>query len=59
MKILYSKERRKYDLFYTIFCLLIGMLSLFFSETNHMSFLFVYAIGLDFSISYILKLNTI
>jgi len=41
MKILYSKERRKYDLFYTIFCLLIGMLSLFFSETNHM-FIYLY-----------------
>ena len=41
MKILYSKKRRKYDLFYTIFCLLIGMLSLFFSETNHM-FIYLY-----------------
>ena len=41
MKILYSKKRRKYDLFYTIFCLLIGILSLFFSETNHM-FLYLY-----------------
>jgi hypothetical protein len=38
MKILYSKKRRKYDLFYTIFCLLIGVLSLFFSETNHKFF---------------------
>jgi len=41
MKILYSKKRRKYDLYYTIFCLLIGILSLFFSETNHM-FLYLY-----------------
>ena len=41
MKILYSKKRRKYDLFYTIFCLLIGILSLFFSETNH-KFLYLY-----------------
>ena len=41
MKILYSKERRKYDLFYTIFCLLIGILSLFFSETNHI-FIYLY-----------------
>ena len=41
MKILYSKKRRKYDLFYTIFCLLIGILSLSFSETNHM-FLYLY-----------------
>ena len=41
MKILYSKKRRKYDLFYTIFCLLIGMLSLFFSKTNHM-FIYLY-----------------
>ena len=41
MKILYSKKRRKYDLFYIIFCLLIGMLSLFLSETNHM-FIYLY-----------------
>lgn len=41
MKILYSKKRRKYDLFYTIFCLLIGILSLFFSETNHI-FIYLY-----------------
>ena len=41
MKILYSKKKRKYDLFYTIFCLLIGILSLFFSETNH-KFLYLY-----------------
>ena len=41
MKILYSKKRRKYDLFYTIFCLLIVILSLFFSETNH-KFLYLY-----------------
>ena len=41
MKISYSKKRRKYDLFYTIFCLLIGILSLFFSETNH-KFLYLY-----------------
>ena len=46
MKILYSKERRKYDLFYTIFCLLIGMLSLFFSETNHMFFYLYMPLGL-------------
>ncbi len=41
MKILYSKKSRKYDLFYTIFCLLIGILSLFFCETNHI-FIYLY-----------------
>ena len=41
MKILYSRKKRKYDLFYIIFCLLIGILSLFFSETNH-KFLYLY-----------------
>ena len=41
MKILYSRKKRKYDLSYTIFCLLIGILSLFFSETNH-KFLYLY-----------------
>ena len=41
MKILYSRKKRKYDLFYIIFCLLIGMLSLFLSETNHM-FIYLY-----------------
>ena len=46
MKILYSKKRRKYDLFYTIFCLLIGVLSLFFSETNHKFFYFYMTLGL-------------
>ena len=46
MKILYSKKRRKYDLFYTIFCLLIGILSLFFSETNHMFFYLYLPLGL-------------
>ena len=46
MKILYSKERRKYDLFYTIFCLLIGVLSLFFSETNHKFFYLYMPLGL-------------
>lgn len=46
MKILYSKKRRKYDLFYSIFCLLIGILSLFFSETNHMFFYLYMPLGL-------------
>ena len=46
MKILYSKKRRKYDLFYTIFCLLIGVLSLFFSETNHKFFYLYMPLGL-------------
>ena len=46
MKILYSKKRRKYDLYYTIFCLLIGILSLFFSETNHMFFYLYMPLGL-------------
>ena len=41
MKILYSRKKRKYDLFYIIFCLLIVILSLFFSETNH-KFLYLY-----------------
>ncbi len=46
MKILYIKKRRKYDLFYTIFCLLIGVLSLFFSETNHKFFYLYMPLGL-------------
>ena len=46
MKILYSKERRKYDLFYTIFCLLIGMLSFFLSDTNHIFFYLYMPLGL-------------
>ena len=41
MKILYSRKKRKYDLFYIIFCFLICILSLFFSETNH-KFLYLY-----------------
>ena len=38
MKILYSKKRRKYDLFYTIFCLLMGIFSFFLSDTNQIFF---------------------
>ena len=46
MKILYSKKKRKYDLFYIIFCLLIGILSLFFSETDHKFFYLYMPLGL-------------
>ena len=46
MKILYSRKKRKYDLFYIIFCLLIGILSLFFSETNHKFFYLYMPLGL-------------
>ena len=46
MKILYSKERRKYDLFYTIFCLLIGIFSFFLSDTNHIFFYLYMPLGL-------------
>ena len=46
MKILYSRKKRKYDLFYNIFCLLIGILSLFFSETNHKFFYLYMPLGL-------------
>ena len=46
MKILYSRKKRKYDLFYIIFCLLIGILSLFFSETDHKFFYLYMPLGL-------------
>lgn len=46
MKILYSKKRRKYDLFYSIFCLLIGILSLFLSNLNHNFFYLYMPLGL-------------
>ena len=46
MKILYSRKKRKYDLFYIIFCLLIVILSLFFSETNHKFFYLYMQLGL-------------
>ena len=46
MKILYSKKRRKYELFYTIFCFLIGILSMFFSKTNHIFFYLYMPLGL-------------
>ena len=38
MKILYSKKRRKNDLFYTIFCLQMGIFSFFLSDTNQILF---------------------
>ncbi len=46
MKILYSKKRRKYDLFYSSFCLLIGILSLFLSNLNHNFFYLYMPLGL-------------
>ena len=38
MKILYSKKRRKYDLFQGLFWILIGILGVFFSEKNNILF---------------------
>ncbi|MGB1169727.1 MAG: hypothetical protein ACPH3L_08285 [Flavobacteriaceae bacterium] len=46
MKILYSKKRRKYDLFYTIFCLLMGIFSFFLSDTNQIFFYLFMPLGL-------------
>ena len=46
MKILYSKKRRKNDLFYTIFCLLMGIFSFFLSDTNQIFFYLLMALGL-------------
>ena len=46
MKILYSKKRRKNDLFYTIFCLLMGIFSFFLSDTNQILFYLLMSLGL-------------
>ena len=58
MKILYSKKRRKYDLFQGLFWILIGILGVFFSEKNNILFICIHQWAL-FIYIYILKLNTI
>ena len=46
MKILYSKKRRKYDLFQGLFWILIGILGVFFSEKNNILFYLYLIMGL-------------
>jgi len=46
MKILYSKKRRKYELFQGIFWILIFILGVLFSETNHIFFYLYMPLGL-------------
>ena len=46
MKILYSKKRRKYDLFQGLFWILIGILGVFFSEKNNILFYLYMPLGL-------------
>ena len=53
MKILYSKKRRKYDLFQGLFWILIGILSVFFSEKNNILFYLYTPMGFIYLYLYI------
>ena len=46
MKILYSKKRRKYDLFQGLFWILIGILGVFFSDRKNVFFYLNLIMGL-------------
>ena len=46
MKILYSKKKRKYDLFQGIFWILLFAIGVLFSETNHKFFYLYVPLGL-------------
>ena len=53
MKILYSKKRRKYDLFQGLFWILIGILGVFFSEKNNILFYLYTPMGFIYLYLYI------
>ena len=53
MKILYSKKRRKYDLFQGLFWILIGILSVIFSEKNNLLFYLYTPMGFIYLYLYI------
>ena len=53
MKILYSKKRRKYDLFQGLFWILIGILGVFFSEKNNIFFYLYTPMGFIYLYLYI------
>ncbi len=53
MKILYSKKRRKYELFQGLFWILIGMLGVFFSEKNNILFYLYTPMGFIYLYLYI------
>ena len=53
MKILYSKKRRKYDLFQGLFWILIGILGVFFSEKNNILFYLYTPVGFIYLYLYI------
>ena len=53
MKILYSKKRRKYDLFKGLFWILIGILGVFFSEKNNILFYLYTPMGFIYLYLYI------
>ena len=53
MKILYSKKRRKYDLFQGLFWILIGILGVFFSEKNNILFYLYTPMGFIYIYLYI------
>ena len=53
MKILYSKKRRKYDLFRGLFWILIGILGVFFSEKNNILFYLYTPMGFIYLYLYI------
>lgn len=53
MKILYSKKRRKYDLFQGLFWILIGILGVFFSEKNNILFYLYIPMGFIYLYLYI------
>lgn len=54
MKILYSKKRRKYDLFQGLFWILIGILGVFFSEKNNILFYLYTPMGFIYLYLYII-----
>ena len=53
MKILYSKKRRKYELFQGLFWILIGILGVFFSEKNNILFYLYTPMGFIYLYLYI------
>ena len=53
MKILYSKKSRKYDLFQGLFWILIGILSVIFSEKNNLLFYLYTPMGFIYLYLYI------
>ena len=53
MKILYSKKRRKYDLFQGLFWILIGILGVFFREKNNILFYLYTPMGFIYLYLYI------